>query len=104
VALAFLGPPPTAKHHVAHNDNDPANSVATNLRWATPKENNDDKAKFGTTSAGEGNGMARLTPEQVRKIRTLRLQGKSLKYIGDKFGVTFQAISKIVRGDRWRHL
>lgn len=35
IALAFLGPPPSAKHSVDHKDQDPGNNAVENLRWAT---------------------------------------------------------------------
>ncbi len=104
VAISFLGPKPSKNHHVAHNDNNPENCRAENLRWATAKENNADKAKFGTMPSGEKNGMARLTEEKVRRIITLRLQGQSLKEIASKYGVSFQAISRIVLKQRWPHV
>ena len=38
VAVAFLGPQPSARHLVAHNDGRRTNNVVTNLRWATQAE------------------------------------------------------------------
>ena len=47
VALAFLGPRPDG-FQVAHNDGDPRNNAADNLRYATPSENEMDKWRHGT--------------------------------------------------------
>lgn len=48
VALAFIGPPPTSKHEVAHWDGNRTNNRPTNLRWATRKENIADAFRHGT--------------------------------------------------------
>jgi len=37
----------------------------------------------------------------VLEIRKLRASGMKLKEIGDIFGVSFQAISKIAKHQRW---
>ena len=50
---------------------------------------------------GEKNAMAKLTNPQVLEIRKLRASGMKLKEIGDIFGVSFQAISKIAKHQRW---
>ena len=43
VCAAFHGPPPTPEHQAAHSDGNPSNNTRSNLRWATPQENSDDK-------------------------------------------------------------
>lgn len=53
VALAFLGPPPTARHQVAHNDGNPGNNTVENLRWATAIENQRDRLLHGTAPRKE---------------------------------------------------
>lgn len=48
VSSAFIGDCPTG-FHVCHEDGDRANNHAANLRIASPKENNADKVKHGTS-------------------------------------------------------
>ena len=48
VALAFLGPLPEGMV-VCHNDGDPTNNRADNLRYATQSENEKDKIRHGTS-------------------------------------------------------
>lgn len=50
---------------------------------------------------GPRNSMAKLTIEQVGMIRARRSCGEKLVIIAKDFDVTFQAISKIARGERW---
>jgi hypothetical protein len=47
VAEAFIGPRPKGKQ-VAHNDGDPTNNRASNLRYVGQAENEADKKKHGT--------------------------------------------------------
>lgn len=49
VALAWLPYPPTPAHvQVAHGDGQPHNNHASNLRWSTQAENEQDKKRHGT--------------------------------------------------------
>jgi hypothetical protein len=43
VATAFIGPPPSSGHEVAHGDGNPSNNCCINLRWATKIENHADR-------------------------------------------------------------
>lgn len=97
VARAFLGEPPTSKHHAAHNDGDIFNNSASNLRWATCKENHADKRKHGTHLLGENVGTAKLKDVEIGMIRSLYASGEAQKEIGRLFGVRQQTISRIVR-------
>jgi hypothetical protein len=57
------------------------------------------------TTAGEMNGSAKLTAEQVMDIRRLYASaGHSTYALGQQFNVSQGAISAIVRGKTWRHL
>ncbi len=54
---------------------------------------------------GECNPAAKLTDDAVRAIRArYRAGGVTQKALADEYGVRFQAISKVVRGDRWKHV
>ena len=60
VAAAFLGPPPFADALVAHNDGDPANNRVSNLRWASARENQIDRARHNTHCRGSAVFGAKL--------------------------------------------
>lgn len=116
VCEAFNGPPPSARHHCAHNDGDASNNRADNLRWATQVENEADKKLHGTAilgdrhwsvkspekrPRGEGHGRAKLTADDVRAIRAdTRFQ----RAIASDFGVSQRAIWSIRAGKTWGHV
>lgn len=83
-----------------HNDGNPQNNHLSNLRWDTPKSNQADRVKHGTTNRGEQCGKAKLTLEQVKFIRQdTRLQ----RIIAAEYGVKQNTISRIKSGTRWTH-
>lgn len=104
VMFAFVGPPPTSLHEVAHWDGDPTNNELSNLRWATHVENEADKIRHDRTLRGERSSSAKLTRDQVVEIANLRADGLLLREIGVQFGVTEQHVGKIIARKTWRHI
>jgi hypothetical protein len=79
VLEAFTGPCPPGLE-ILHNNGNPADDRLENLRWGTHKENMEDREKHGRTARGERNGRYKLSPEQVRDIRTLTPTVAALKH------------------------
>jgi hypothetical protein len=72
----------------------------THLRWDSRAGNFSDKIKHGTDSRGEKSSLAKITNDDVIRIRSLR--GKmSQSAIGAEYGLTQPTISKIQSGKRW---
>jgi hypothetical protein len=46
--------------------------------------------------------MARLTAEEVGRMRAMRADGALLRELADAFGVSISLASQICRGDLWR--
>ena len=90
---------------INHRDGDKKNNHPENLELASHSEQQVhalNVLKVGRTDQnGERNAMAKLTVSQVAEIRCRRKAGEKLSEIAADYGVTYQAISKIVRGDRW---
>ena len=103
VCAAFNGPKPSSKHCVAHNDGNPQNNNASNLRWATQSENILDAVKHGTLvdNAGEKHGNAKLTEDLVRAIRSDPL---SCRKAAIKFGISNQTVSSVRSRRSWKHV
>jgi hypothetical protein len=71
--------------------------------WALPSENNAHKKIHGTAQVGEKNPRAKLTENDVRKIRGMR--GKlERQEIADLFDVSLQCVKDILYGKTWRYL
>jgi len=103
VCSAFHGRRPLGCE-VAHNDGDKLNNAASNLRWATPRENNADRILHGTSNTGERQGLAKLTAEAVIAIRQRCKNREPHKKIAADYGVETSNISSIHRRRTWRHI
>lgn len=101
VAQAFIGPRPDGME-VAHNDGNPRNNKVSNLRYATPVENNADKSIHGTLLERAIHPAAKLTERDVDEIfRRLALKHRQ-KDIAADFGVKRATIGAIAQGRSWR--
>lgn len=70
------------------------------LRWDSRAGNFADKVAHGTDSRGEKSSLAKITNDDVIRIRSLR--GRvSQSAIGAEYGLTQPTISKIQSGKRW---
>lgn len=112
VALAFHGPKPSNKHHAAHGDGNRKNNKATNLRWATAKDNYTDRALHGTLLNGEMVNTVKLTAEQVlmvREVLAIRPGYKRVKRgrrteLAKQLGVHSSTIGHALKNRSWKHL
>ena len=106
VATAILGPAPTPRHQVAHNDGHQRNNCVENLRWATPSENALDRRRHGTVPdrKGEKHPYAKLTENIVRQMRAARAHGRTFKAISESFGVPMLTVHNAVVGKTWSHI
>lgn len=100
VAGAFIGPKP-AGLEVRHLNGDKTVNAAANLAYGTRAENMADAAAHGTLVMGERHRNARLTESAVREIRA---SSELLADLAAKHGVTFQHVSAVKRGLRWKHV
>lgn len=74
------------------------------LRWGTRKQNRTDTVPDGTINTGERNGQARLTWEQVTKIRAqYAMGGISQRALAVEHGVSSATIWHIVNQHTWRN-
>ncbi len=71
------------------------------VRWATAYENTQDKFVHGTIARGEKIARAKLTADQVRRIRTT---GERQIDLAREFGVDRNTIRSVRRGMTWKHV
>lgn len=95
------GEPVHPRTYAAHNCGNPACINPRHLRWATHKENMDDKVIHGTLNVGERNGKTTITEQDVRDIRNAP---PHLKPLMERYGLSKHSISKIRSGARWGHV
>jgi NUMOD4 motif-containing protein/HNH endonuclease len=98
---AFVGSKPTEMHEGCHGDGDRANSVLSNLRWGTPKENRNDSRRHGTLSKGEDRPNAKINEQIVQQIRT---DTRSLTDIAKHHGIGLTTAWKVKNRVTWKHV
>jgi hypothetical protein len=104
VTVTFHGPQPTPNHQCAHGDGDKNNNKASNLRWATPKENKRDARKHGGIVFGERHGMAKLNENDVIRIRGCLANGDDLETLAAYHKVSVSNIKMIRDRKSWVYL
>jgi hypothetical protein len=89
-----------------HRDGDAANNILSNLRWATPQENSNDRVRHGhgTQLHGSRHSLAKLCDDDVRRMRLMRKDGVTFRVIADIFGVSASMAFRAISGERWRRL
>lgn len=105
VAKAFLEPDPF-RPEVNHKNTIKSDNRASNLEWATRLENMRHAQR--TLKPWQERGMdrycAKLTDDDVRKIRTLLSDGMFQRSIGELYGISQGQVSRIKLGTSWRHV
>ena len=74
-----------------HFDN--MSDMTAKLRYVLPK-----------SRIGEDHHKARLTTNDILVIHRMVKNGHSQRFVARKYGVTHNAIGKIIRGETWRHV
>ena len=100
VLRAFAGAKPKGLQ-VCHVNDDKNDNRLENLRYGTPKENTADAIRNGVKPKGENRGVARLSNDDVLKIRNC---AESNKELAQRYGVSHSHIWSIRKRRVWKHL
>lgn len=100
-AEAFL-PNPLGLPYVAHGDDIGTNNILSNLKWANPDMNWEDRRRLGTDITGEKNSQAVLTWDKVREIRRLKREGVTFDALTEKFRASSSCIQNVVYNITWK--
>lgn len=93
VAMAYI-PNPNNYPIVMHLDNRRTHNVVSNLMWGTPKMNMAQMAKDGRSTR-----KYKFSKRQYRRLVRLREQGWTLQRLGEKFGVSFSVVYRVLRSN-----
>lgn len=105
VAAAFIGPQPTPEHDVLHWDGGRTNNSLSNLRWGTPKENNQDQERHGVRIKGETHPHAKLNDTLVREMRRRFKDGEQIMSIWRSNPVVnYRVTWNAIHGKTWSHV
>jgi hypothetical protein len=105
VLETFVGPKPDGMEACHFPIQDVGCNRLDNLRWDTHLNNVREQRSWGGGSPGEKNGRAKLTEDEVRKIRRLYATGKYRQVdLGNKFGITQDSVSGIILRKTWAHV
>lgn len=102
ICTANHGERPSARHQVRHLDGDRANNHPSNLAWGTQKENEADKIAHGRKVFGNKHGRSILKDTDLPEINSLREKGWTYERIGNRFGVHFTTIYKVMKKINWK--
>ncbi len=105
IALAEeLGRPLLPGMDACHHCDNPPCCRPSHLFEALAVENVADRHEKGRDAAGEGNGRARLTSDQVAAIRQQLDRGQSWSAVARAFGVSKGTVQAIASGRTWRQI
>ena len=102
VMLAFQGPPPPGME-VLHSTPNRVDCRLSNLSYGTHAQNGLDMVRHGTVAVhkGEAHGMARLTDDDVRTIRTSK---ETLKVLMERYGIKSMSYMSNLKNGKFRPL
>lgn len=104
VLEAFHGPQPEGCQG-AHLDGNRENAKASNLVWASPRENSTHKLAHGTYPGMTPSGPdRRLTREEVIEIKVALASGEKQRMLAERYGVHVRTIARIAQGATWRNV
>lgn len=91
---------------INHKDGNKQNNCVDNLEWCTCSENAQHALLYHLTPSGENSPCAKLSYDDVLKIRSEYIKGThefGIVALGKKYGVSKSMISLIVRNEKWKY-
>lgn len=93
------------KPHVNHKNGIKSDNRASNLEWASRKENSiHARDVLGVQQMGSKHYLTKFSDNDILVISDMRKKGIKLKDIAALFKVHYTTIGKIVTGVNWKHI
>lgn len=91
---------------INHKDGNKENNFPSNLEWVTRSGNMKHAFEKGLKHSrkGESNNKAKITENDVRRIREMRKNKHTLVEISMEFGITATNVSNIVNFKTWKEV
>ena len=98
VAAAFIENP-ESKPQVNHIDGNKKNNKPSNLEWATRSENIKHSYSIGlSTQKLQRNNFSKVTPESMKEIARMYVNGEAIERIGKSIGVSGSCVALAISG------
>lgn len=104
ICAAWHGSEPSPGMHAAHYDGDPKNNRPTNLRWATPKENAEDKFRHATIPCGSKVKHALIDEATALDVAARLRSGAKPTEVSRSLDIPRHIVVNIKRGHSWSHV
>lgn len=99
-----VGPRPPGMYVLHGPCVSPACMNYRHLRWGSPRQNNLDRRRDGTSPIGTKNPQAKFTDEQVAEIRRRYRNGEAQRALAKEYGVVVMTVNRAIRGESWSHV
>jgi hypothetical protein len=93
-----------SKKCLLHSCDNPLCVNPNHLREGTRTENNQDAVLRNRQARGERTGQAKLNAEKVTEIRRLLANGKTQRFVAQKFGIAEHTVWNIKNYKTWTHI
>lgn len=103
VAEAFFGVRKSGDV-VRHLDGNPQNNNVSNLAYGSQKQNMQDAIKHGTVERGEQRYNAKLSNDDILKMKSDIANGMRSVDVSKKYGVSQIYVCKVINNTRWKSI